>query len=887
MSHARLALFSSRPRPVLSALCLAALIGVLTTASLTHGQSSTSQIPNQIRQALELTDGRLQSLIVDEFPERASIFTTIEVDSQTVWSVELVKHSVRADGFQLLIDNGTGNLERIDPPPVRTYRGIVFEDPTIRVRAHYSNGQLRATFIRDDKSWSLQPVNDVDPAAAPDQHVFYSSLDLQPSPYICAVRDNETAPAMGPSFGAPGFTGIKICEVAIDADVAFYQQNGSSVSNTVDDVETIMNSVESIYEDPDILIGYEITTLVVRTSGNTYTTTSPGGLLDQVDAVWSSSPENAIDRDIVHLFTGINLSGSVIGIATLGVICSFGNGHGLSQSRYTSNFTRRVSLTTHELGHNWASGHCNSSSPCRIMCSSNGGCDGLSPLSFGPAATNVIANFRDTRTCLSILPNSIALPFEDNFTSPAISGLNWTYTNGAAATTGALGEPTSPYALNLDAAGSGPYSDDEIRSGFMLLTGSFEPKLQYFTQHRGVPSGGQLFVEYWSVAREWVEINTLTSDGVDEGVFTQHIYELPLAARHNEFRVRFRVDVDSNSQDWYIDNISVTEGDPPPPPAPALLQVQPRTGPLGGGTPLTVFGQNLTPDANILIGGVPIVGQTYVDSSQIQGFTPSSVTPGATEVSIAQTSGSDSLTSGFIYTDNSLVIENATVSPGGSVLVRAFANHDVDLAGYSLGSNFDGTWFDVNQVTVAGTDAEFAEFVAPGISNAPGDSWWTIGVLLDLSPPLTTILTANANTIVAAIEVSADPSAPAGVAATFLPEDGVGDPPIALVYSIDGGTTTVPSVTAGLVSTVDVDFIRGDGNQDDVVDVADVIANLQYQFDGGPGNCLDAYDVNDDGTLTISDPIQLLAFVFSGGPAPSPPFPTAGVDPTPDSLGCD
>jgi len=44
--------------------------------------------------------------------------------------------------------------------------------------------------------------------------------------------------------------------------------------------------------------------------------------------------------------------------------------------------------------------------------------------------------------------------------------------------------------------------------------------------------------------------------------------------------------------------------------------------------------------------------------------------------------------------------------------------------------------------------------------------------------------------------------------------------------------------------------------------------------------------VNDDGTLTITDPIQLLDFLFRGGQRPSAPFPTAGLDPTPDGYDC-
>ena len=82
-------------------------------------------------------------------------------------------------------------------------------------------------------------------------------------------------------------------------------------------------------------------------------------------------------------------------------------------------------------------------------------------------------------------------------------------------------------------------------------------------------------------------------------------------------------------------------------------------------------------------------------------------------------------------------------------------------------------------------------------------------------------------------------------------------------------------------------FIRGDTNNDDGVDLADVINTLGYLF-GGPSNltCEDSADINDDGSLDVADPINLLTALFGGGPAPGAPYPLCGIDPTADSLGC-
>lgn len=83
------------------------------------------------------------------------------------------------------------------------------------------------------------------------------------------------------------------------------------------------------------------------------------------------------------------------------------------------------------------------------------------------------------------------------------------------------------------------------------------------------------------------------------------------------------------------------------------------------------------------------------------------------------------------------------------------------------------------------------------------------------------------------------------------------------------------------------EFIRGDANTDGIVDVADVLYTLNFQFSGGPIRCEDALDSNDSGDLDLSDGLYSLAYLFSFGDEPPAPFDWCGEDPTADALGCD
>ena len=98
---------------------------------------------------------------------------------------------------------------------------------------------------------------------------------------------------------------------------------------------------------------------------------------------------------------------------------------------------------------------------------------------------------------------------------------------------------------------------------------------------------------------------------------------------------------------------------------------------------------------------------------------------------------------------------------------------------------------------------------------------------------------------------------------------------------------SIPLVVAAASGARADVFIRGDANLDGKVDLADAIAILDCLFLGqGCVDCADASDANDDGAVNIGDPIHWLTFAFLGGSQPPPPYPSAGVDPSGDLLGC-
>lgn len=85
-----------------------------------------------------------------------------------------------------------------------------------------------------------------------------------------------------------------------------------------------------------------------------------------------------------------------------------------------------------------------------------------------------------------------------------------------------------------------------------------------------------------------------------------------------------------------------------------------------------------------------------------------------------------------------------------------------------------------------------------------------------------------------------------------------------------------------------VPFRRGDGNDDGMTDVSDVIFVIQFVFGGGSApTCLDSADSNDDGVVDVSDAVSTLMALFVSGVPPLLPPLDCGPDPTPDlQLDC-
>jgi len=383
--------------------------------------------------AFDLTNMEVPADLVNQF---TSTFSYEGVD----YVMEMAAHSIRSDQFQVLTPDDNGNLVPHAIPAPQTYRGYINGIPGSVVSGSLIDGQFYGmVFVADGITWEIDPLTKAIPNSDPNQYVIFASTDIRLNDGFCIEVDptngnqnKEGLFGQGNGIQVGGLESpqaLKFAEITCDADFEYFQKNGSSVANTVNDIENLIADVDTIYQR-DVGVGYEITTIIVRDKEpDPYTSTDPGTLLNQFRNEWNAN-QTGIQRDIAHMFTGKNINGGVIGIAFLSVVCNKSSGYGLVQSRYTSNKTSRACLSAHELGHNWSAQHCDGNGDCRIMCSFINGCN-HDCTRFGQSSINQITNFKNSRSCLSDAPT---FKLDINPPPPLVGGsqVDWVAKNGQA-----------------------------------------------------------------------------------------------------------------------------------------------------------------------------------------------------------------------------------------------------------------------------------------------------------------------------------------------------------------------------------------------------------------------------------------------------------------------
>ncbi|RWM51652.1 MAG: autotransporter outer membrane beta-barrel domain-containing protein, partial [Mesorhizobium sp.] len=99
-----------------------------------------------------------------------------------------------------------------------------------------------------------------------------------------------------------------------------------------------------------------------------------------------------------------------------------------------------------------------------------------------------------------------------------------------------------------------------------------------------------------------------------------------------------------------------------PPGVPSLSSISPTSGPVTGGTSVTITGVNLGDVTDVTIGGIALIGTTVVNATTITGTTPAN-TAGSKDVKVTALTGSSTLAGGFTYLTPTITLSPTSLPP--------------------------------------------------------------------------------------------------------------------------------------------------------------------------------------------------------------------------------
>jgi len=198
------------------------------------------------------------------------------------------------------------------------------------------------------------------------------------------------------------FSPFKVVEIATEADFDYVQGVGGTAAAANQDILSIMNQIQAIYQRD---IGLTFTVVFQHawdTPNDPYTASGdPEAMLREFTNYWNANFANS-PRDVAHLWTGRSLGGPN-GVAWTGAVCSKPSlAYGLSDLETMAPF--RVTIPAHEIGHNFNASHCDGQAGCNntIMVAIQ---DPGNTSTFCPFSVNEITTFVNANSsCLSNAP---------------------------------------------------------------------------------------------------------------------------------------------------------------------------------------------------------------------------------------------------------------------------------------------------------------------------------------------------------------------------------------------------------------------------------------------------------------------------------------------------
>lgn len=346
-----------------AAFFLASLTAPVAGSDVFHG---TETVPSKALASKlddQLFDYQVLSLDTKAIAQHVATASKLDVVlGSERFVLELEPDTVVTEDFAVTYT--TPNGDRVERPKFGTFKGRIAGDPTSEVRLLIEPGLFEG-YIRSEAFWYfVDPIAVFDKTNRSSDLVFYRDDDVRPeSRGMCgsgALHEIGKDHVENPTAAPPSLKGgepRRVLQMALEADFQYWNIHRN---NTASRIIGRISQVSGIY-----LSEYNIFIRVVNshiwTTASPFTTGNINVLLQQVRGHFNAA-HGGLQRDIGHLFTGINLSGfdangnfttAIVGVAYVSTIC---RNPGLAYS-ISENNNNAVKIIAHEVGHAFSACH--------------------------------------------------------------------------------------------------------------------------------------------------------------------------------------------------------------------------------------------------------------------------------------------------------------------------------------------------------------------------------------------------------------------------------------------------------------------------------------------------------------------------------------------------
>ncbi|MDO8366277.1 MAG: PKD domain-containing protein [Saprospiraceae bacterium] len=357
--------------------CLAAIFLFLSPAFQLGAQTFTAPLEPHTSLALAQNFSQYQVFRLDAKLLEAHVKSNLGSPAELNigghhWRLSLEPNRIISENYSLRVSTPNGVV-------------VSYSKPNIAFKGYELNGggMLRLT-IRDEflygfveegsERYYIEPLWYYEPLAERDLFVVYhQSAANTLAPNACGMTEAQIELERLEESYKGGSAENSACyelEIAVASDRSMYDKYGS-VPAVEDHNIGVLNDVQGDYTGGnfDHDIEYVIVTQFVVTGSDPWTPSTDAGVLLASFRNWGNGGNFGVNFDNGELWTNRNFDGATVGIAYLAGICNSNKYHCLQD--YTGNANSLRVLTSHELGHNWSSGHDAGCPPPQfIMCPS-------------------------------------------------------------------------------------------------------------------------------------------------------------------------------------------------------------------------------------------------------------------------------------------------------------------------------------------------------------------------------------------------------------------------------------------------------------------------------------------------------------------------------------